>query len=138
MMVVGLCLGWAIGAAAMRAALAARNQVLLRQSLQQEVQRCGRPFRLRHFTNPNYQALSSVAGLANPDALFIADIFEGKFLDTACALFDYPYLRFDSRGFVQIVRRLWRLPWRRNLHLRPNPGLCPQAYASKHLCHCRC
>ncbi len=38
-MVVGLCLGWGFGAAAMRAALAARNQVLLRQTLQQEAQR---------------------------------------------------------------------------------------------------
>lgn len=38
-MIVGLCLGWGFGAAAMRAALAARNQVLLKHTLQQEAQR---------------------------------------------------------------------------------------------------
>ena len=43
-MVTGMCLGWAIGAAGMRAALAARNQVLLQQSLQREAQRCAHTF----------------------------------------------------------------------------------------------
>ena len=38
-MVLGLCLGWAFGAAAMRAALAARNQTVLKASHQQEAQR---------------------------------------------------------------------------------------------------
>lgn len=38
-MLVGLCLGWGFGAAAMRAALAARDQLLLKQTLQQEAQR---------------------------------------------------------------------------------------------------
>ena len=38
-MVLGMCLGWAFGAAAMRAALAARNQTVLKESLQQEAQR---------------------------------------------------------------------------------------------------
>lgn len=60
--VLGVCLGWAFGAAAMRAALAARSQTLLRAALQKEAQ--------------------STAGLANPDALFQASIFEGVFLDT--------------------------------------------------------
>jgi len=59
---LGVCLGWAFGAAAMRAALAVRNQVLLRETLQKEG--------------------SSPAGLANPDALFEASIFNGDFLDT--------------------------------------------------------
>ncbi|EKM50877.1 uncharacterized protein PHACADRAFT_151282 [Phanerochaete carnosa HHB-10118-sp] len=65
-MILGLCLGWALGAAAMRAALASRNQLLLQQSLQTEAQ--------------------SAAGLANPDALFQADVFAGKFLDTASSI----------------------------------------------------
>lgn len=39
-MVTGMCLGWAIGAAGMKAALSARNQLVLKQSLQQEAQRC--------------------------------------------------------------------------------------------------
>ncbi|EED82525.1 predicted protein [Postia placenta Mad-698-R] len=60
--VLGVCLGWAFGAAAMHAALAARSQTLLRAALQKEAQ--------------------STAGLANPDALFQASIFEGVFLDT--------------------------------------------------------
>ncbi|KAF7792649.1 hypothetical protein EIP86_003746 [Pleurotus ostreatoroseus] len=62
-MVMGMCFGWGLGAAAMRAALAARDQTVLKQSLLREQQ--------------------SVAGLANPDALFQEDIFQGKFLDTS-------------------------------------------------------
>ncbi|KAH9925739.1 uncharacterized protein B0H18DRAFT_1007982 [Fomitopsis serialis] len=62
MIIIGLCLGWALGAAGMAAALAARNQVLLKSELEKVEQ--------------------SVAGLANPDALFQASIFEGAFLDT--------------------------------------------------------
>lgn len=38
-MVVGMCLGWGFGAAAMRAALASRDQVLLKQNLQREAQK---------------------------------------------------------------------------------------------------
>ncbi|EPS95103.1 hypothetical protein FOMPIDRAFT_1038634 [Fomitopsis schrenkii] len=60
--IIGLCLGWAISAAAMASALAARDQLLLKSELQRVQQ--------------------SVAGLANPDALFKASIFEGAFLDT--------------------------------------------------------
>ncbi|TFY63497.1 hypothetical protein EVJ58_g3215 [Rhodofomes roseus] len=60
--IIGLCLGWALGAAGMAAALAARNQLLLKSELERVQQ--------------------SVAGLANPDALFEASIFEGAFLDT--------------------------------------------------------
>ncbi|KAI0339296.1 hypothetical protein BDW22DRAFT_1409168 [Trametopsis cervina] len=65
-MVFGMCLGWGLGAAAMRAALAARDQVLLQSQLQREAQ--------------------SAAGLANPDALFRAAIFEGQFLDTRSSI----------------------------------------------------
>ncbi|TBU59289.1 hypothetical protein BD310DRAFT_976680 [Dichomitus squalens] len=61
-LVLGLALGWAISCAAMAAALAARNQTLLKHTLQKEAQ--------------------SSAGLANPDALFQAAIFRGDFLDT--------------------------------------------------------
>ncbi|KZT71069.1 hypothetical protein DAEQUDRAFT_724415 [Daedalea quercina L-15889] len=60
--IVGLCLGWALGAAGMAAALAARSQLLLRSELEKVEQ--------------------SIAGLADPDALFQASIFEGDFLDT--------------------------------------------------------
>ena len=38
--IVGMCLGWSLGAAAMRAALASRNQLFLKESLQREMQRC--------------------------------------------------------------------------------------------------
>lgn len=38
-MILGMCLGWAIGCAAMRGALAARDQVLLQSQLQREAQR---------------------------------------------------------------------------------------------------
>ncbi|PCH37055.1 hypothetical protein WOLCODRAFT_140699 [Wolfiporia cocos MD-104 SS10] len=61
-LVIGLCLGWAFGAAAMRAALAVRNEVLVRQTLQKVQQ--------------------SAAGLADPDALYVVSIFRGAFLDT--------------------------------------------------------
>ena len=38
-MVTGMCFGWGLGAAAMRAALAARDQTVLKQSLLREQQR---------------------------------------------------------------------------------------------------
>ncbi|KZT02812.1 uncharacterized protein LAESUDRAFT_729774 [Laetiporus sulphureus 93-53] len=61
-LIVGECLGWAFGAAGMRAALAVRNQVVTQAELQKVAQ--------------------SAAGLANPDALYVASIFNGDFLDT--------------------------------------------------------
>ncbi|TFK50476.1 hypothetical protein OE88DRAFT_1736022 [Heliocybe sulcata] len=61
MLYVGLLLGWAFGAAAMRASLAARSQVLLQQTFQKLQQ--------------------STAGLSNPDALYQIEIFQGWFLD---------------------------------------------------------
>lgn len=80
MVVFGLCLGWAISAAGMAAALAARDQVALQQSLQREQQRYDvsgsfLPLNANRFRH-------SVAGLSNPEALFRADIFQGNFLDT--------------------------------------------------------
>ncbi|GJE92380.1 fusaric acid resistance protein-like domain containing protein [Phanerochaete sordida] len=81
-MVVGLCMGWAFGAAAMRAALAARNQEVLKASLQREAQ--------------------SAAGLANPEALFQADIFAGKFLDTASSFVFAVFLGFGCFVFALI------------------------------------
>ncbi|KAF7972398.1 hypothetical protein HWV62_18046 [Athelia sp. TMB] len=60
-LVIGVLLGWGVGAAAMKAALSSRNQVLLAATLE-EVQ-------------------SSAAGLADPEALFSVKIFEGVFLD---------------------------------------------------------
>lgn len=54
-------MGWGIGCAAMRAALASRDQVLLQTTLQ--------------------KVQSSAAGLANPEGLFQLQIFEGVFLD---------------------------------------------------------
>ncbi|THH07358.1 hypothetical protein EW145_g3442 [Phellinidium pouzarii] len=61
LIVSGMLLGWGIGAAAMRAAVAARNTTLL-QSSYQKVQ-------------------LSAQGAANPDAVFELDIFQGFFLD---------------------------------------------------------
>ncbi|KIP09379.1 hypothetical protein PHLGIDRAFT_86838 [Phlebiopsis gigantea 11061_1 CR5-6] len=81
-LVLGLLLGWALGAAGMKAALTARNQLVLRQSLQQEAQ--------------------SAAGLANPDALFMLDIFNGKFLDTASSVVYGVFLGFGCFIFALI------------------------------------
>ncbi|EPQ51266.1 hypothetical protein GLOTRDRAFT_66016 [Gloeophyllum trabeum ATCC 11539] len=61
MLYIGLLLGWAFGAAAMRASLAARDQVLLQHAFQ--------------------KVQESAAGLSNPDALYRIDIFHGYFLD---------------------------------------------------------
>ena len=46
-MIVGMCLGWGLGSAAMRGALAARDQVLLQSQLQREAQRCVHDFEHR-------------------------------------------------------------------------------------------
>ncbi|KZT31456.1 hypothetical protein SISSUDRAFT_1038424 [Sistotremastrum suecicum HHB10207 ss-3] len=61
-LIFGCLLGCGLGAAAMKAALAVRDQVRTAQELQ--------------------TVKSSVAGLANPDALFEVSIFQGQFLDT--------------------------------------------------------
>ncbi|KAH9849321.1 hypothetical protein C2E23DRAFT_870653 [Lenzites betulinus] len=80
--VLGLALGWAIACAGMAAALAARDQTLLRQSLQQQAQ--------------------STAGLANPDALFQAAIFNGNFLDTRSTVVFGVFLGFGCFLFALI------------------------------------
>ncbi|KAI0683238.1 hypothetical protein BC835DRAFT_1423494 [Cytidiella melzeri] len=81
-MIVGMCMGWALGAAAMRGALAARNQVVLQAELQREAQ--------------------STAGLANPEALFRADIFAGRFLDARSSVVFGVFLGFGSFLFALI------------------------------------
>ncbi|THH31626.1 hypothetical protein EUX98_g2549 [Antrodiella citrinella] len=61
-MLIGMLLGWGFGAAAMRAALAARNQLVAKQTLENVMQ--------------------GLAGNSNPDAEFENEIFTGIFLDT--------------------------------------------------------
>lgn len=61
MIVVGACLGWAIGCAAMAAALRARNSDLLRSQLQ--------------------RVQASVATATNPEAEYQSAIFRAEFLD---------------------------------------------------------
>ncbi|CAL1710858.1 unnamed protein product [Somion occarium] len=80
--VIGLCFGWALGAAGMAAALAARDQLALKESLQREQE--------------------SVAGLSNPDALFQADIFQGNFLDTGSTIVFGVFLGFAAFLFALI------------------------------------
>ncbi|BGP43100.1 hypothetical protein JCM10449v2_007124 [Rhodotorula kratochvilovae] len=60
-LVVGQCLGWAWGCAAMAAALRARDQVLLVSQVQ--------------------RARAGIAGATNPDVAYRREIFEGAFLD---------------------------------------------------------
>ncbi|TDL18689.1 hypothetical protein BD410DRAFT_900749 [Rickenella mellea] len=62
-MIVGMCFGWAIGAAAMKAALSARNQKVLKQTI--------------------LSVQESAAGAVNPDAQFKLSIFQGAFLDVS-------------------------------------------------------
>ncbi|KAI0087246.1 hypothetical protein BDY19DRAFT_986266 [Irpex rosettiformis] len=81
-MIVGMCLGWGLGAAAMRGALAARDQVVLQAELQREAQ--------------------SAAGLANPEALFQSDIFAGHFLDTRSSVVFGVFLGFGAFIFALI------------------------------------
>jgi hypothetical protein len=61
-LMIGTLLGWGIGAAGMRAALSARDKVLLKSSLQ--------------------IARETAASSANPDQVFNIEIFQGDFLDT--------------------------------------------------------
>ncbi|KAI0002456.1 hypothetical protein BJV74DRAFT_815934 [Russula compacta] len=62
-LMIGILLGWGIGAAGMKAATAARDKVLLKSSLQRA------------------QESVAVAGSANPDQVFKLEIFQGEFLD---------------------------------------------------------
>ena len=75
---MGVLLGWGIGAAGMKAALSARDKVLLKSSLQVAKETyvcCTRSF---HTINAS---LYSDAGTANPDEVFVIEIFRGEFLD---------------------------------------------------------
>ncbi len=75
---IGTLLGWGIGAAGMRAALSARDKVLLKSSLQ--VARERYVYRIVTFTLYN-PCLYSAASSANPDQVFKIEIFQGEFLD---------------------------------------------------------
>ncbi|KAI0646345.1 hypothetical protein C8Q79DRAFT_909612 [Trametes meyenii] len=81
-LVLGLALGWAIACAGMAAALAARDQTLLKATLQKEV--------------------ASAAGLANPDALFQSAIFRGDFLDTRSTVVFGVFLGFGCFVFALV------------------------------------
>ncbi|GEM12833.1 fusaric acid resistance-like protein [Rhodotorula toruloides] len=61
MLVLGMCLGWAWGCAAMAAGLKARSQLILAAAVQ--------------------RAQTSVASATNPDVAYRATIFHGNFLD---------------------------------------------------------
>lgn len=75
-LILGVLMGWGIGAAAMRAALAVRNQVLLEHTLQRVQSRY-----VIYLAYGSMLILYSAAGLANPDGLFTLAIFQGAFLD---------------------------------------------------------
>ncbi|TFK82815.1 hypothetical protein K466DRAFT_666286 [Polyporus arcularius HHB13444] len=81
-LVLGIALGWAISCAGMAAALAARDQTLLKQTLQKEAQ--------------------STAGMANPDALYQVAIFNGDFLDTRSTVVYGVFLGFGCFLFALI------------------------------------
>ncbi|KDQ52244.1 hypothetical protein JAAARDRAFT_184405 [Jaapia argillacea MUCL 33604] len=81
-LVIGVLLGWAVGAAAMAASLAARNEVLLKQAYEKVQQ--------------------SAAGLANPDQLYQLDIFKGYFLDVRSSVVFGVFLGFSSFLFALI------------------------------------
>ncbi|CDO75856.1 hypothetical protein BN946_scf184833.g7 [Trametes cinnabarina] len=80
--VFGLTLGWALSCAGMAAALAARDQTLLKETLQ--------------------KTAASAAGLANPDALFQNAIFDGVFLDTRSTVVFGVFLGFGCFFFALI------------------------------------
>ncbi|KII87451.1 hypothetical protein PLICRDRAFT_163585 [Plicaturopsis crispa FD-325 SS-3] len=79
-MILGVLLGWGIGSAAMRAALASRNQILLASTLQ--------------------KAKQTAAGTTNPDAVFKLEIFQGDFLDTRSSIVFGCFLGLGMFGFA--------------------------------------
>ncbi|KAI0055431.1 hypothetical protein BV25DRAFT_1833168 [Artomyces pyxidatus] len=87
-LLLGVLLGWGIGSAGMRFAVAVRSQVLLKADLQ--------------------IADSSIAGSANPDALFKAIIFEGQFLDSRSSIVFGVFLGIGS--FIFAVMRAYSKP----------------------------
>ncbi|KAI9465778.1 hypothetical protein BJY52DRAFT_1376562 [Lactarius psammicola] len=86
-LMIGILLGWAIGAAGMRAALSARDKVLLKSSLQ--------------------VARENAAGSANPDQVFKIEIFQGEFLDTRSSAVFGAFLVIGTFVFA-IVRAYYK------------------------------
>ncbi|KAI0300497.1 hypothetical protein B0F90DRAFT_1723438 [Multifurca ochricompacta] len=84
---VGTLLGWAIGAAGMKAALAARNKVLLQSSLQ--------------------VAKETASGFANPDQVFRIEIFQGDFLDIRSSVVFGVFLAIGTFVFA-IIRAYYK------------------------------
>ncbi|KAA1472661.1 hypothetical protein DENSPDRAFT_872334 [Dentipellis sp. KUC8613] len=81
-LLLGLLLGWGIGSAGMRGALAARNQAVLKETLQ--------------------KAQESLAGLSNPDQVFKIEIFQGMFLDARSSVVYGVFMGFGSFIFALI------------------------------------
>ncbi|KZT59231.1 hypothetical protein CALCODRAFT_450301 [Calocera cornea HHB12733] len=82
MLVVGMCLGWAWGCAAMAASLAARSQTLLASQ----------------YTTAESNLISGVA----PDAQFQAFVFQGLFLDPAASTVFGVFFFVGTFGFALI------------------------------------
>lgn len=122
MLVIGMCLGWGIGAAAMKAALSARNQDVLRETLLRAQERYVYPSVICTLLMTFF---ASAAGAVNPDAQFELSVFQGMFLD---ARWVFPIC---PPGHVlhpsQVVRRVRMLPRLRGVHLRAHPGVRTEA-----------
>lgn len=81
MLVLGMCLGWAWGCAAMAAGLKARNQVVLASAVQRAQTRYRRLRSLLTASLALTLLTSSVASATNPDVAYRSTIFHGNFLD---------------------------------------------------------
>ncbi|KAI9512000.1 hypothetical protein F5148DRAFT_157072 [Russula earlei] len=88
LLLIGVLLGWAIGAAGMKAAVAVRDKVLLRSSLQ--------------------VANETAAGSANPDQVFKVVIFQGEFLDVRSSAVFGVFLAMGTLLFA-IIRAYYKL-----------------------------
>ncbi|KAH9050166.1 hypothetical protein EDB84DRAFT_1623276 [Lactarius hengduanensis] len=86
-LMIGTLLGWGIGAAGMRAALLARDKVLLKSSLQ--------------------VARETAAGSANPDQVFKIEIFQGEFLDIRSSAVFGVFLAIGTFTFA-IIRAYYK------------------------------
>ncbi|KAF8273497.1 hypothetical protein EI94DRAFT_1826225 [Lactarius quietus] len=87
-LVIGVLFGWGISAAGMRAALSARDKVLLKSSLQ--------------------VAVETAAGTANPDEVFKIEIFQGEFLDVRSSAVFGVFLAIGT--FVFAIIRVYYKP----------------------------
>lgn len=128
---IGILLGWAIGAAGMKAATAARDKVLLKSSLQQAqesyVHSCS-------VATQSHLVTRSVAGSANPDQVFKLEIFQGEFLDIR-----YVLTRTSGIGthLSQVISRLRRLFRTRHISLCHHPRVLQVPYFHEYLWnHC--